>query len=159
PDRHGKEEQRDEDATAPDSTLATGCERRSPGRHGAHSYTSRYLRTSRIEKMFRISVMTKSVAPTAKIVLYSTEPVGTSPAPVAAMKADIVSTAWRGSKERLGCWPAARRTIIVSPIAREMPRTKAATMPETAAGTTILVQTRSLLDPSGAAPTPECVRA
>ena len=91
--------------------------------------------------------MTKSVAPTAKIVLYSTEPVGTSPAPVAAMKADIVSTASRGSKERFGCCPAARSTIIVSPIAREMPSTNAATMPETAAGTTIRVETCSLLDP------------
>jgi hypothetical protein len=40
------------------------------------------------------------VAPTAKMVLYSIEPVGTSPAPVAAMKAAIVSTASRGSNVR-----------------------------------------------------------
>jgi hypothetical protein len=48
------------------------------------------------------------------------------------MNADMVSTACRGSKERVGCWPAARRTIMVSPIAREIPRTNAATIPETA---------------------------
>ena len=43
--------------------------------------------------MFITNVIRKSVAPTAKIVLYSSEPVGTSPAPVAAMNAVIVSIA------------------------------------------------------------------
>ncbi len=45
--------------------------------------------------------------------------------------------------------PAAMATIIVSPIAREMPRMRAATIPEIAAGTT----TRMLV-PSRRAPSP-----
>ena len=45
----------------------------------AHSYTSRKRRTSRIANRFITNVMTKSAAPTAKIVLYSIDPVGTSP--------------------------------------------------------------------------------
>src|SRR3972149_5415070 len=64
------------------------------------------------------SVRQNSVSPTAKIVLYSIEPVGTSPAPVAPMNAVIVSTARRGLNVRFGCWPAAMSTIIVSPPAR-----------------------------------------
>ena len=40
---------------------------------------------------FITSVIAKSVSPTAKIVLYSIEPVGRSPLPVAPMKAVIVS--------------------------------------------------------------------
>ena len=51
----------------------------------AHSYTSRYLRTSRMLMMFMSSVATNSVEPTAKMVLYSTLPVGTSPMPTCAM--------------------------------------------------------------------------
>ena len=39
-------------------------------------------------------------------------------------------------------------TIIVSPTAREKPRTKEAMIPEIAAGTTILVDTWSLSAPS-----------
>ena len=54
-----------------------------------HSYTCRYLRTSRIEIMFSISVNTNSVMPTTKIVSYSIEPVGMSPRAVAAMNAAI----------------------------------------------------------------------
>ena len=46
--------------------------------------------------------ITKSVRPTAKIVLYSVEPVGTSPFPVAAMKAVIVWTASVGLSVRFG---------------------------------------------------------
>ena len=46
---------------------------------GLHSYTSRKRRTSRMLIMFMTSVARNSVAPTAKIVLYSMLPVGTSP--------------------------------------------------------------------------------
>ena len=46
---------------------------------------------------------------------------------------------------------------MVSPIAREIPSTNDATMPETAAGTTIRVETCSLLDPS-AGPVPKVTR-
>src|SRR6188508_1479683 len=54
--------------------------------HGrAHSYTSRYLRTRRMAIRFMMNVATNSVAPTAKIVLYSVLPVGTSPIPTWAM--------------------------------------------------------------------------
>ena len=45
---------------------------------------------------FITSVKTNSVAPTAKIVLYSIDPVGTSPCPVAAMNAVIVCIASNG---------------------------------------------------------------
>jgi hypothetical protein len=82
------------------------------------------------------------------MVLYSSEPVGTSPAPVAAMKAVMVSAAWRGSNVRVGCWPIAISTIIVSPTAREIARTNEATIPETAAGTTIRVATCTFVEPS-----------
>ena len=47
------------------------------------------------------SVITNSVNPTAKIVLYSIEPVGMSPLPVAPMNAVIVSIVSRGSKRDL----------------------------------------------------------
>src|SRR5215210_5451928 len=66
------------------------------------------------------SVMTNSVAPTAKIVLYSIDPVGTSPCPVPAMNAVIVCTASIGFQVQLGWPPAAISTIIVSPTAREI---------------------------------------
>jgi hypothetical protein len=69
------------------------------------------------------------------------EPVGTSPVPVAAMNAVIVDICSRGLKVIVASCPAAISTIIVSPIARDMARTYAATMPETAAGTTIRVET------------------
>src|SRR6185436_14778250 len=52
---------------------------------GAHSYTSRYLRTSRMLIRFITNVARNSVAPTAKIVLYSRLPVGTSPIPTDPM--------------------------------------------------------------------------
>ena len=55
-----------------------------------HSYTCRYLRTSLIEIRFRTNVRTNSVKPTAKIVLYSIEPVGMSPRAIEAMNAAIV---------------------------------------------------------------------
>ena len=48
----------------------------------------------------------------------------------------------------VGCWPAAIATIIVSPTAREMPSTKEATMPDSAAGTTTRVETCSCDAPS-----------
>ena len=92
--------------------------------------------------------MTKSVRPTAKIVLYSVDPVGTSPWPVAPMNAVIVSTGCSGFSDSVGCWPAAIRTIIVSPTMREIASTKLATMPDIAAGTTTRVETLKRVDPS-----------
>ena len=59
----------------------------------------------------------------------------------------LVSIAWRGSKVRFGCCPAAISTIIVSPIAREIASTKLAKIPEIAAGTTIRVATWSFVEP------------
>ena len=65
---------------------------------------------------------------------------------------DLVASRWRGKPSRPSSSgpgssglnvrseppvaPAAMATTIVSPMAREMPRIKAATMPETAAGMT-----------------------
>ena len=57
------------------------------------------------------------------------------------MNAVIVSIGCRGSRSVVGTWPAAIRTIIVSPTAREAPSTTAATMPESAAGKTTRVET------------------
>ena len=54
-------------------------------RQRAHSYTCRYLRTNRIEKAFRISVITNSSIPTANTVLYWTLPVARSPLATDAM--------------------------------------------------------------------------
>src|SRR5688572_6244265 len=51
-----------------------------------------------------------------------------------------------------GVDPAAMATIIVSPIAREMPRIVAAATPDNAAGRTIRTLTVSLDDPSAYAP-------
>ena len=82
------------------------------------------------------------------MVLYSIEPVGTSPWPVAPMNAVIVSTGPSGSSDSVGCWPAAIRTIIVSPTMREIARTKLAMIPDTAAGTTTLVATFRRVAPS-----------
>ena len=68
----------------------TDCRRGARGDlRAGHSYTCRYLRTSRIETMLSISVNTNSVMPTTKIVSYSIEPVGMSPRAVAAMNAAI----------------------------------------------------------------------
>ena len=50
----------------------------------------------------------------------------------------MVSIGTNGLPVRRGCWPAAIATIIVSPIARDTARMKAAVMPENAAGTTTL---------------------
>ena len=78
------------------------------------------------------------------MVLYSMEPVGTSPMPVAPMNAVIVCDGSRGSAVSWAIPPAARSTTMVSPMAREMASTKLATIPETAAGITIRVETWSL---------------
>ena len=72
---------------APQARGPAARRRRLPirARSRRHSYTSRYLRTSRMLMMFISSVATNRVAPTAKIVLYSMLPVGTSPMPTCAM--------------------------------------------------------------------------
>ena len=57
-----------------------------------------------------------------------------------------------GSSVRLGCWPAAIATTIVSPTAREMPSTKAAATPEIAAGSTTLIAVSNLVAPSASEP-------
>ena len=48
--------------------------------------------------------------------------------------------------------PAASATIIVSPIAREIARRNAATMPDSAAGTTTFTETSKRVPPSANAP-------
>jgi hypothetical protein len=48
---------------------------------------------------------------------------------------------------KLGVDPAARTTIIVSPRAREIANTIEATMPESAAGNTTLVETSIFVAP------------
>ena len=93
PDRavHERAEERRERAVACRSPCGmTAVPRRAGGDlRAGHSYTCRYLRTSRIETMFSTSVNTNSVMPTTKIVSYSIEPVGMSPRAVAAMNAAI----------------------------------------------------------------------
>ena len=64
------------------------------------------------------------------------------------MNAVSVSTATRGSNVSVGCRPAAMVTIIVSPMAREIASTNDATMPESAAGTTMRSETWRRLAPS-----------
>ena len=68
------------------------------------------------------------------------------------MKAVMVWTASSGFHVQFGCPPAAISTIIVSPTAREIARTKDAMIPEMAAGTTIRVETWNLVDPRAYAP-------
>ena len=74
----------------------------------AHSYTCRYLRTNRIAIMFISSVITKAASPTAKIVLYSMLPVGTSPLPIGGDERGhrLDRLARVGGQLRL-TWPAA----------------------------------------------------
>ena len=87
---HQRAEERRERAVASGGPGDAGPARRAGGDLGAgHSYTCLYLRTSRIETMFSISVNRNSVMPTTKIVSYSIEPVGMSPRAVAAMNAAI----------------------------------------------------------------------
>ncbi len=59
----------------------------------------------------------------------------------------IVSAERKGLKVKLGPWPAAMATTIVSPTARDMARMNAAAMPDNAAGTTTLTATSSLVAP------------
>src|SRR6266540_4099767 len=68
------------------------------------------------------------------------------------MNAAIVSIARIGLKVNCGFPPTAISAIMVSPIAREIPSTNDATMPDRAAGTTTRVETCSLLLPSANAP-------
>ena len=74
------------------------------------------------------------------------------------MKAVIASAASRGSNVRLGCWPIAISTIIVSPTAREIASTNEAMMPETAAGTTMRVATCTLVDAERVGPLAQIAR-
>ena len=53
-----------------------------------------------------------------------------------------------GSRVRLGWVPAARVTAIVSPTARESPRTIPAVTPDSAAGKTMRVATWRLVAPT-----------
>ena len=65
------------------------------------------------------------------------EPTGFSPPAVWAMKPVIVCMPSRGSRLRgSSAAPAASATIMVSPMARDMPSTTAAATPERAAGQT-----------------------
>ncbi len=66
---------------------------------------------------------------------------------VVAMKAVMVSIGLRGSSEVVGTCPAAIRTIIVSPTAREPASTIEATMPDMAAGTITRVAVFDLVAP------------
>src|SRR5699024_12741313 len=56
------------------------------------------------------------------------------------------------SSVSVGVEPAATDTIIVSPIAREIPNTNDAIIPDSAAGTTTFKATSSLVDPMASAP-------
>ena len=78
--------------------------------------------------------------------------------PVAPMNAVIVWACSRGSKVIWAIPPAAMRTIIVSPTAREIASTKLATIPEIAAGTTILVETWRRVAPSAVGAVAELLR-
>ena len=68
-------------------------------------------------------------------------PVEMSPPAVCAMNAVIVWWNSSGLRLMLGWPPPAMATIMVSPMAREIPRMKAAEMPDRAAGTTTRVDT------------------
>jgi hypothetical protein len=72
--------------------------------------------------------------------------------PAAPMNAVIVCMRLNGLNVSLGVPPAAISTIIVSPIARLMPRTKAAMIPERPAGTTTRVEISYFVAPRAAAP-------
>ena len=86
--------------------------------------------------MFRISVITNSTVPTAKIVSYFDRPLGDLAGRGGRDVRRHRLDDWSGSKVRFGVLPAARTTIIVSPTAREIARTIEATIPESAAGKT-----------------------
>ncbi len=60
----------------------------------------------------------------------------------------MVCTLSSGFSVRLGVAPAAIVTIMVSPIARESARMNEARIPDSAAGTTVRVETSSLVAPS-----------
>ena len=125
-------------STAPRATTPTATEKYRYARNGSVERRPRRRsfvdlperRTILIANRFSTSVITNSVRPTAKIVLYSIDPVGMSPMPVAAMKAVIVSVCRCGSRVMVGSRPAPITTIIVSPMAREMASTNEAMMPE-----------------------------
>jgi hypothetical protein len=68
--------------------------------------------------------------------LYSIDPTGDSPSAVRAIRPVSVSWPSRGSKDMFVIDPPAISRIIVSPTARDMPRTIAAAIPESAAGNT-----------------------
>ena len=79
-----------------------------------------------------------NVIPAAKMVLYSSDPCGTSPRLTWTIYAVMVSIGTVGSNVKRGCCPAAMATIIVSPTALEMARIMDTIIPEDAAGTVTL---------------------
>ena len=64
-----------------------------------------------------------------------------------ALRPVIVSAALKGLKVKAGPAPAAKATIIVSPIAREIATIKAAATPDSAAGKTTLTDASNLVAP------------
>ena len=88
--------------------------------------------------MFNERVIKKSNKPTAKIVVYSSDPCGASPKLICTIKAVIACIDSSGLKVKFGVEPAATVTIIVSPIALDMPNITDADIPDRAAGTTTL---------------------
>src|SRR5690606_15088773 len=164
PDQRGRQARRREDDPGGAPVAQSGPETsergvaRPCGRHvaprpalpciAAHSYTSRKRRSTAALTMFMRSVMRKSVSPTAKMVLYSTEPNGASPRLIWTMYAVMVWMLSSGFSVRFGVEPAAIATAIVSPIARESASRKDAMMPESAAGTTVRVATSYFVAPS-----------
>ena len=97
--------------------------------------------------MLMTSVMTNRVRPTAKRVLYCSDPCTLSPSAAEAMNPVIVCPPSSGLVTILAWLPAAMATIIVSPTARLRPRTIAAAMPEMAAGKTTRSTVRIRLAP------------
>ena len=77
-----------------------------------------------------------------------TEPRGVSPPTTWTMYAVMACIPSRGLPSQFAWAPIAMVTIMVSPMALEMPRITAATIPESAAGTTTFVAVSRLVTPS-----------
>src|SRR5574341_865166 len=97
-------------------------------------------------------VLRNSIIPTAKIVRYSSVPVGVSPRLTCTMYAVMVSIGTVGSRVSRGCCPAAIARIMVSPIARDTPNNTDAAIPDSADGTTTFTATCNLDEPRAYAP-------
>ena len=94
-----------------------------------------------------MNVITNNTDATAKILWYANVPAGVSPRLIWTIYEVMVWMGTRGFRVKEGFMPAAIATSMVSPIALDIAKIKAAMIPDTAAGSKMVKATWNREEP------------